>query len=240
MSHARNPLRDNAVARITRLSAVDTVRARIAIAIELGLLKPAERLPSDQEIANSLDVSLITARRALEKLQRDGLLQRRRGKTGGSFVAEHPTPGAIDVSQTYRQDKVTVDRLIDQRTLIETALVSAAALNPNAAAIATLQSHIEEAKNATSWADYHLADEKFHLALVEASGLEWARPQHSETLTNLYRYFVPYPLEYLRESNEEHQRMLDAITAGNVAVAIAECQAHIQCLHQTMFTGLQP
>ena len=40
-----------AVAGITRLSAVDTVRARIALAVELGLLAPGEQLPSDAAVA---------------------------------------------------------------------------------------------------------------------------------------------------------------------------------------------
>ena len=239
MTELRNPLRDHAVARITRLSAVDTVRARIAIAIELGLLRPGERLPGDEEIAASLDVSVITARRALERLQKDGLVQRRRGKAGGSFVVENPPTDVVDVSEVYRGDKITVDRLIDQRTLIETALVSAAALQPRSEALAELQGYIDDASHATSWADYHLADEKFHLALVGASGLEWAETQHREVLTSLYRYFVPYPIEYLRESNDEHQRMLDAIKRGDVGTAVTECQAHIQVLHHTMYTGLK-
>jgi len=234
-----NPLHETAVAGIRRMSAVDTVRTRIAIAIELGLLKPAERLPSDDEIATSLNVSTITARRALVQLQREGLVQRRRGQAGGSFVADKPAPVAGDVSEHYRADKITVDKLIDQRTLIETALVTSAALNPQKTALLQLQTHIDEAARATSWADYHLADEKFHLALVEASGLKWAEPQHREVLTSLYKYFVPYPIEYLRASNEEHQKMLDAINAGDVRVAVTVCHAHIQELHESMYTGLK-
>ncbi len=233
-------LRDHAVSRITRLSAVDTVRARIAMAIELGLLAPGERLPSDAEIGSSLDVSTITVRRALASLAKDGLISRRRGKTGGSFVSDTPPPGAVDVAAVYREDKITVDRLIDERTLIETALVASATANPRPAELDRLQGFVDEAARAASWADYHLADERFHLALVEASGLTWAADRHRDVLTELYQYFVPYPIEYLYESNAEHQRMLDAMRAGDSATAIHECQAHIQVLHDTMYTGLKP
>jgi DNA-binding FadR family transcriptional regulator len=233
-------LRDHAVSRITRLSAVDTVRARIAMAIELGLLHAGERLPPDADIASALEVSPITARRALASLAKDGLVLRRRGKTGGTFVSETPPPGAVDVAAVYRSDKITVDRLIDERTLIETALVAAASSAASSASLDSLQAHIDAGRRATNWADYHHADERFHLALVAASGLDWAAPIHAAVLTELYQYFVPYPMEYLHESNDEHQRILDAIRAGDTSTAITECQAHIQVLHDTMYTGLKP
>lgn len=235
-----NVLQGHAVSRITRLTAVDTVRARISLAVELGLLSPGEQLPSIEDIALALEVSPITARRAMASLTTDGLLVRKRGKFGGTFVAENPVEDAVDVSSVYREDKITVDRLIDERALIETALVSSAVQNATKKTLATLQSHIDEAASATNWADYHLADERFHLGLVEASGMTWAIETHRRVLTDLYRYFVPYPIEYLHESNVEHQRILDAIRSGDAKTAVAQCQHHILTLHDSMYTGLKP
>lgn len=241
MSESRdNVLQGHAVSRITRLTAVDTVRARISLAVELGLLSPGEQLPSIEEIALGLEVSPITARRAMASLTADGLLVRKRGKFGGTFVAENPVEDAVDVSAVYREDKITVDRLIDERALIETALVSSAVQNATKKSLATLQHHIDEAASATNWADYHLADEKFHLDLIEASGMTWAAETHRRVLTDLYRYFVPYPIEYLHESNVEHQRILDAIRSGDTKTAVTQCQQHILTLHDSMYTGLKP
>ena len=238
MADPKNKLLIDSVAHITRLSAVDTVCARIALAIEHGLLRPAERLPHDQDIAEALDVSVITARRALEKLAKEGLVVRRRGKTGGSFVSDDPLGHVVSAVSSYNADSKTINRLIDERALVETALVSAASSNPKKQHIDVLQQHIDTASSATDWAAYHRADALFHLGLVEASGMEWARDAHSEILRQLYQYFVPYPIEYLQESNLEHQRILDAIISGDTPVAIKECQSHILVLHDTMFTGL--
>src|ERR1700704_2788848 len=83
-------LRGPALNGIRRLSALDTVRARIALAVDLGLLTPGERLPASDQIAQALDVGEITVRRALVSLCEDGLLERRRGRNGGTLVAEHP------------------------------------------------------------------------------------------------------------------------------------------------------
>jgi len=238
MADPKNKLLIDSVAHITRLSAVDTVCARIALAIEHGLLRPAERLPHDQDIAEALDVSVITARRALEKLAKEGLVVRRRGKTGGSFVSDNPIGHVVSAVSSYNADSKTINRLIDERALVETALVVAASSNPKKQNLNVLQQHIDMASSATDWATYHRADALFHLGLVEASGMEWARDTHSEILRQLYRYFVPYPIEYLRESNLEHQRILDAIISGDTPLAIKECQSHILILHDTMFTGL--
>ncbi|MFF4292009.1 winged helix-turn-helix domain-containing protein, partial [Streptomyces sp. NPDC001633] len=75
---------------IRRLTALETVRARIAMAVDLGLLSPGERLPPTDAIAEALGVGEITVRRALGSLCADGVLERRRGRNGGTLVAERP------------------------------------------------------------------------------------------------------------------------------------------------------
>ena len=57
-----------------------------------GELKPGARLPSIPDLAEQLDVSVITVRQALEILEGEGLLQRLQGR--GTFVAEGPKVGA--------------------------------------------------------------------------------------------------------------------------------------------------
>ena len=58
------------------------LRQRIA----QGDLPPGALLPSEAELCAAFDVSRIVARRALQELEYEGLIYRRRGK--GSFVAE--------------------------------------------------------------------------------------------------------------------------------------------------------
>lgn len=54
--------------------------------IESGALKPHERLLSERELGESYNISRMTARQALSKLEVAGYIYRRQGK--GSFVAE--------------------------------------------------------------------------------------------------------------------------------------------------------
>ncbi|NRQ34361.1 GntR family transcriptional regulator [Nonomuraea sp. NN258] len=56
--------------------------------ISSGALAPGERLPGERELAADLGVSRMTLRQALATLERDGVLVRLPGRSGGAFVAE--------------------------------------------------------------------------------------------------------------------------------------------------------
>jgi DNA-binding GntR family transcriptional regulator len=64
----------------------EAVARRLGGAIALGLLGDGEQLPSEQELATSLNVSTVTLRDALADLRQKGLVETRRGRGGGSFV----------------------------------------------------------------------------------------------------------------------------------------------------------
>ncbi len=49
---------------------------------------PGEKLPSEKELQSTFNVSRITVRRALDEMERNGLVTRRRGK--GTYVANRP------------------------------------------------------------------------------------------------------------------------------------------------------
>jgi GntR family transcriptional regulator len=57
-------------------------------AVAAGRLSRGERLPPERQLAARLGVSRMTLRHALGSLERRGLLSRRVGRDGGTFVAE--------------------------------------------------------------------------------------------------------------------------------------------------------
>ncbi|QNE35719.1 FadR/GntR family transcriptional regulator [Leifsonia shinshuensis] len=230
-----------AVAGITRLSAVDTVRARIALAVELRLLAPGEQLPSDADVAAALDVSEITARRAIKSLAEEGLLRRVRGRSGGTFVAEASpaVAGTGSAVETYRADAEQVHRLIDQRLLAETSLSHLAAVSATDEDLAELDAAVAAASAAQDWTDYHAADERFHLAVARAAGRPALAVLYEETLRRLYAYFIPYPIAYLHEVNAEHAALAAAIRGHDPEAAVALAERHVAVLHETMFVGLE-
>src|SRR3954451_10738908 len=61
-----------------------TARDAVREAIDQGVFKPGEQMPSTKELSEQMAVSLVTAHRALQELVTAGVLQRSQGR--GTFV----------------------------------------------------------------------------------------------------------------------------------------------------------
>lgn len=71
--------------RSNGIPAYQKIQATIMKRIDSGQLKPGDAVDSERELAKIHQVSLMTARHALTALEREGMVQRRRGS--GTFVA---------------------------------------------------------------------------------------------------------------------------------------------------------
>ena len=226
-------------AALTRLSAVDTVRARILLSVDHGLLPPGTKLPKLEHIAAGLEVSAITARRALESLVDDGVLVRRPGRGGGTFLAENPPRLQDSAVSAYRADALAVHRLIDQRSLMESAVMHAAALRATAEQCDELEELIERSQRAESWLEHHQPDSRFHHLCAEVSGLPEV-PAYLTVYEALLKYFVPYPMEELEEGRDEHRALVAAFRRHDPAAAVEITRAHVDALRREMFVALPP
>ncbi len=75
------------------------LKSWIADAIRDGEANPGMPLPSERELADQLEISRVTVRKALDELVADGLVTRRRGS--GTYVAEPPQRVAQSLSRLY-------------------------------------------------------------------------------------------------------------------------------------------
>jgi GntR family transcriptional regulator len=64
----------------------EDVRRRIVSMLDAGTLRPGDRLGSEREMAEQFGVSRATLRSALVPLNRAGILERRSGRAGGTFI----------------------------------------------------------------------------------------------------------------------------------------------------------
>ncbi|HWS51970.1 MAG TPA: FCD domain-containing protein [Microbacterium sp.] len=224
-------------AALTRLSAVETVRARILLSVEHALLAPGTRLPRVELIAAGLEVSAITARRALESLVRDGVLVRRPGRAGGTFVADVPPRLSDSSVSAYRADAESIRRLIDQRSLMESAIVHELALVATTAQCDSLERLILESQQAANWLEHHGPDSQFHRLCAKWSGLPEA-PAYLAVYEALLKYFVPYPMDQLEVGRDEHRALVAAFRAHDAAAAVAVTRGHVDALRREMFLAL--
>ena len=69
-------------------SLVDRVTQRLITAVAVGEFLPGTRLPAERDLSPLLGVGRTTGRAALDDLATRGLIEKRRGRAGGTFVAE--------------------------------------------------------------------------------------------------------------------------------------------------------
>lgn len=204
------------------VSGAELVRARIALEVRLGVLETGHRLPDAGVIAGALAVSEITVRRALEVMCQDGLLERRRGRAGGTFVA------ADWARATWHlRDAITAGALLDRAVVLEAGLVVLA--SPVDAE--RLQSADGIRRQMASAAGEELAalDTRFHLALADALGSEDYREQVADLLGRLC-LVAPAPAG--EGLNATHELLLEGLRTGDLKAAVSALVAHAAILRE--------
>src|SRR3954462_3837364 len=157
------PARDLLLAPIEPAGAVEQVVRRIGEAIGAGLLAPGERLPGQVELSETLGVARMTLRQALAVLEDAGLLEIRRGRTGGAFVAPDPPPPALD-PPTAAQLRV----LTDWRRAVSGESAALAATRRTARELESLRAAARAAEEAAGDAGaFRRADARFHVLVAE-------------------------------------------------------------------------
>lgn len=149
---------------------VDAVEQRLVDAIQLGLLGDGEQLPRETELAARLGVATVTLREALASLRRQGLVETRRGRGGGSFV--RAPSGWARTALQERFSRQPVDHLRDAgdlREAFECATARLAAERHSGSDLERLQAHVDALAGASTDSDRRRADARFHVELAAAA-----------------------------------------------------------------------
>jgi DNA-binding FadR family transcriptional regulator len=149
---------------------------QIAERIRLGELVAGERLPSERELAATMQISRATLREAVRVLADAGVLEVRAGSAGGTFVASDYIPIELLRSKSdMRLDEVA--GVLEARRLIEPRVAQLAALNASDEDFAALQRTIDRQVALLALGDvlehedrFLQLDTQFHLRIARASG----------------------------------------------------------------------
>lgn len=124
------------------------------------------RLAPERTLALEYGVGRRTVRRALDRLEAEGLLWRRQGQ--GTFVGVPPLPRARRLSP-LSQHTSPLD-LMEVRVELEPVLARFCALRATGAEMETLKRAAAKAADARTAADYETWDSAFHRRIAEAAG----------------------------------------------------------------------
>ncbi|MBI5947262.1 MAG: FadR family transcriptional regulator [Chloroflexi bacterium] len=167
-----------------KLPGIEIKRASQVVAGELrrmilyGSLAGVERLPPEPELAQQLGISHHHLREALRLLEQDGLLEVRRGHSGGIYLR---SPDADVLARTFEgilaRNRTPLADLMVARSVIEPACARLAAENASEAELDFLDSTIEQ--QAESELYIPELNAQFHVGVATAA--------HCQTLLLLMR-----------------------------------------------------
>ncbi|WP_141869520.1 FCD domain-containing protein [Arthrobacter sp. SLBN-53] len=205
----------------------DTV-GRLLQMIRLGVLAPGDSLPPERELAARLGVSRDTVREAIKSLADTGYLVSKRGRYGGTFLAD-ALPESV---QPPDGDVVTRDVLDDVLRLREILEVGAARMAATRtlteAEAAELRSRCQDVRGAAA-EDYRRLDSRLHLAIAEAAGSVSLVPLVAENRMRINALLDQIPLlgRNISHSDEQHDAIVEAILTGDANAAADAMCAHL-------------
>lgn len=148
----------------------EEVVQRISEAIHLGLLSDGEKLPSEIELAAQFGVAPMTMRDALAALRAEGLVETKRGRSGGSFVRRPSAPPVGPIRQRLLAMTLSGLRdLIDEHQGVAGQAARLAAERASPANVRRLFALTEQLGGAVSIGDRIRADCRFHIEVAVAS-----------------------------------------------------------------------
>lgn len=201
-------------------------------AVERAGLRTGDRLPNEGALAEQLGISKPTLRQALRVLELSGLVEVRRGKTGGIFVVTDLVPAVAIFTAVKLEEAAAVD-VLRARRVLERAVAYEAMQAATAAdllelerTVDLLERHLGERPSVMR------ADAMFHRALVRSCRNETIQT----TMRGVARGLAPIRDAYSggigrdKQTLDVHRRQLDAMRRRDDETLDAVLDEHFRML----------
>ena len=219
----------------------DEVYKQIVSLISSGRLKPAEKLPSEREIATELGVSRQSVREALYRAETMGLIEVRPGE--GSFVRSSVSKSIKSPLEVILGEQAErVFEFLEIRKVIEGWCAEKAALEARAEDLAAIRDILERMKQLhptdKKWEE---TDKEFHYAIVSAAHHVIAMHIMEALKINFETFFnFRQALEKIGQKKllwQHHHDVYTAIAQRNPELARQKIIDHLNFMEETIKTS---
>jgi DNA-binding FadR family transcriptional regulator len=210
-------------------NAFEVTIERLAQSIRLGVLVEGDRLPPERELAETFGVSRVTLREAIKALRDAGLVESRRGRGGGTFVAVPRREHTRSRDELERAIGHHLDDVLSLRKVVEPG---AAALAASRTLSAADRSSLLEYLRAATDCEPNVrrrADSRLHLAIAALGGSALVTAVVADVQMRLDELLRAIPVipGNIAHSARQHASVVEAILGGQPEWARTEMEEHV-------------
>lgn len=200
---------------LPEIERADAIVERISKAIALGVIKVGERLPPEAALSEMFGVGGATLREALGELRDQGVVETRRGRSGGTFVVNQPSTQVSVMRDWFLSTSISEIRdLGDEHSAVAAATVRLACERAEAHDLERLQELARALVLAGAPEIRASADSRFHIELaVSAQSPRLAKAEMRLQEESVQQLWAPLTIALDAESaTAEHLALVRAIT----------------------------
>lgn len=190
----------------------DLIIGQIRDAVLSGQLKPGDRLASEKELVAQFDVSKATLREALRALEVMGLVESRKGASGGVYITEVKLQTTIHSMMNFLHFKsLSIAEITMVRFMLEPNIARLVAARINEEQLSTLESFITSEE--TNPQNSKTKDIGFHryLARLAGNSMLVLIVDFIENHLDEIKQSLDLPGEFYEKVREAHRRIVDCL-----------------------------
>jgi GntR family transcriptional repressor for pyruvate dehydrogenase complex len=224
---------------VTKTKFHEQIVDQVQALIEKGRLKHGDQLPPERELASIFKVSRHSVREAIRVLEQKKVLKSRPG-SGTFIILENESSVVESLANAILREKNTLSEIFQFRELLEPQIAGLAARNAKKKDIMVLEDLLEQQqKELGNTLVSKKLDEKFHLALAQATG--------NSVLMQVEALFGHILLKSRHENFQSphrnklsvkgHKKILKAIKEGDSKAANQLMAGHLQAIRELVISS---
>ncbi|WP_040215204.1 FadR/GntR family transcriptional regulator [Clostridium polynesiense] len=215
----------------------EQVVEQIKLLIFKGIIKKGDKLPTERELAEQLQVSRTSVREALRALEVIGLIESRQG--AGNYIRESFNGSLFEpLSTLFILDNGKAEDILEFRELLELQTVVLASERIDSEEAEEMKSILVALKASQDEEESILLDKKFHYYIAKAS--------KNILILNILEVISQLIDEFIRDSrnkiykaqktwsnlNIHHEKILEALINGDSHQAFSAMKGHFDLIRK--------